>query len=389
MSSQIKQYLLHFSLFAVTFITTTLAGAEFTFGKPIIVVTTEGVFVNWGYTWADFAAGLPYSICFLSILTAHEFGHYFVALYYRVKVTLPYYIPLPPGFMLGTMGALIRLKSPVRSTKENFDIGIAGPLAGFVVAVGFLWYGYAHLPPADYVFQFHPEYEQYGRDYAKYVYQPDNMPNGVLDITIGRNLMLMFFESFVGDPARIPNMHEIMHYPFLFAGYLSLVFTCLNLLPIGQLDGGHVLYGLVGFKTHRIIATGFFILFLFYAGLGFVNPYMPTNDLLLYIPFFITFLFFCLRGLKLPPRDSFLIALAIFTLQYGLTYWMPTLQGYSGWLLFVFILGTFVGVQHPPCEIEEPLSRGRVILGWLAIVIFILCFTPNPINVTQVLKPTP
>ncbi|MBS1553854.1 MAG: site-2 protease family protein [Bacteroidetes bacterium] len=389
MSSQIKQYLLHFSLFAVTFVTTTLAGAEFTFGKPIIAVTTEGVFVNWGYTWADFAAGLPYSICFLSILTAHEFGHYFVALYYRVKVTLPYYIPLPPGFMLGTMGALIRLKSPVRSTKENFDIGIAGPLAGFVVAVGFLWYGYTHLPPADYVFQFHPEYKQYGMDYAKYVYQPDNMPNGVLDITIGRNLMLMFFESFVGDPARIPNMHEIMHYPFLFAGYLSLVFTCLNLLPIGQLDGGHVLYGLVGFKTHRIIAAGFFILFLFYAGLGFVNPYMPTNDLLLYIPFFIAFLFFCLRGLKLPPRDSFLIALAIFTLQYGLTYWVPTLQGYSGWLLFVFILGTFVGVQHPPCEIEEPLSRGRVILGWLAIVIFILCFTPNPINVTQVLKPTP
>jgi membrane-associated protease RseP (regulator of RpoE activity) len=389
MSSQIKQYLLHFSLFAVTFVTTTLAGAEFTFGKPIIAVTTEGVFVNWGYTWADFAAGLPYSICFLSILTAHEFGHYFVALYYRVKVTLPYYIPLPPGFMLGTMGALIRLKSPVRSTKENFDIGIAGPLAGFVVAVGFLWYGYTHLPPADYVFQFHPEYKQYGMDYAKYVYQPDNMPNGILDITIGHNLMLMFFESFVGDPARLPNMHEIMHYPFLFAGYLSLVFTCLNLLPIGQLDGGHVLYGLVGFKTHRIIATGFFILFLFYAGLGFVNPYMPTDDLLLYIPFFVAFLFFCLRGLKLPPRDSFLIALAIFTLQYGLTYWMPTLQGYSGWLLFVFILGTFVGVQHPPCEIEEPLSRGRVILGWLAIVIFILCFTPNPINVTPVLKPTP
>jgi Zn-dependent protease len=98
----------------------------------------------------------------LSILTAHEFGHYFVALYYRVKVTLPYYIPLPPGFMFGTMGALIRMKSPVYSNKQNFDIGIAGPLAGFVVAIVFLGYGYSHLPPLEYVFQFHPEYQQYG-----------------------------------------------------------------------------------------------------------------------------------------------------------------------------------------------------------------------------------
>lgn len=389
MNQNIKTYLLHLSLFLVTFITTTLAGAEFTFGKPIFAITTDGVFINWGYTWADFASGLPYSICFLSILTAHEFGHYFVALYYRGKVTLPYYIPLPPGFMLGTMGALIRLKSPVRSTKENFDIGIAGPLAGFVIAVGFLWYGYTHLPPAEYVFQFHPEYEQYGLDYAKYVYNPENMPNGILDITIGKNLMLMFFENYVGDPARIPNVHEIMHYPFLFAGYLSLVFTCLNLLPIGQLDGGHVLYGLVGFRWHRIVATAFFIVFLFYAGLGYINPYLPTNDLLLYIPFFVGFLFFCLRGLKLPTRNTLLIALAIFTLQYGLTYWVPNLQGYSGWLLFIFILGSFVGVQHPPVEIEEPLSRNRIILGWVAVVIFILCFTPNPINVVPVVKPTP
>lgn len=388
MNAKVKTWLIHSSLFAVTFVTTTLAGAEWTAGKSIFSAE-KNVWFNQHYTWDDFASGFPYAICFLAILTAHEFGHYFVARYYRVRVTLPYYIPLPPGFMLGTMGALIRLKSPVRSTKENFDIGIAGPLAGFVVALGFLWYGYTHLPPPEYIFQFHPEYEKYGLEYAKYVYQPDLMPNGVVDVTIGRNLILLFFERFVGDAARVPNIHELIHYPFLFAGYLSLVFTCLNLLPIGQLDGGHVLYGLVGFRTHRIIASGFFIAFVFYAGLGFVNPYLPANDLLLYIPFFVGFLFFCLRGLRLPPRETLLAALAIFTLQYGLTYWMPALHGYPGWLLFVFILGTFVGVHHPPAEIEEPLNTGRLVLGWVAMVIFILCFTPDPINMVQVVKPAP
>ncbi|MFM8911763.1 MAG: site-2 protease family protein [Flammeovirgaceae bacterium] len=380
MNEKAKTYLLHLALFALTFVTTTLAGAEFTYGKPIMAITSEGMFINWDYTWADFASGLPYAICFLSILTAHEFGHYFVAVYYRVKVTLPYYIPLPPGFMLGTMGALIRLKSHVRSTKENFDIGIAGPLAGFVVAVGFLCYGYTHLPPPEYVIGIHAQKQNF------LMSLPDS---GQVDLVVGKNLVLMFFERFVGDPSRIPNMHEIMHYPFLFAGYLSLVFTCLNLLPIGQLDGGHVLYGLVGFKIHRMVASGFFIAFVFYAGLGFVSPYMPTKDLLLSIPFFIAFLFFCLRGLRLPTRDTVLIALAIFTLQYGLAYAMPTLHGYSGWLLFIFILGTFVGVQHPPAESEEPLSTGRKILGWVAMAIFVLCFTPDPITVTQVLKPTP
>jgi membrane-associated protease RseP (regulator of RpoE activity) len=389
MNSKVKTYLLHLLLFVVTFVTTTLAGAELTFGKPLIALTSEGIFVNWGYTWADFASGLPYSICFLSILTAHEFGHYFVALYYRVKVTLPYYIPLPPGFMFGTMGALIRMKSPVYSNKQNFDIGIAGPLAGFVVAIGFLGYGYSHLPPPEYVFQFHPEYQQYGLEYAKYVYQPDQMANGVLDITIGRNLLLLFFENYVGDPARVPNMHEIMHYPFLFAGYLSLVFTCLNLLPIGQLDGGHVVYGVVGFKIHRLIASAFFVLFLFYAGLGTVTPYLPTNDLIVYIPLYIAFLFFCLRGLKLDIRDTLLIAFVIFTLQYVIAYFVPTVQGYSGWLLFIFILGAFVGVHHPPCLLEEPLGRGRLILAWIAIAVFILCFTPTPINAVLIVKPTP
>jgi membrane-associated protease RseP (regulator of RpoE activity) len=107
-----------------------------------------------GYSWNDFYSGLPYAICFLTILTAHEFGHYFTAVYYKVRTTLPYFIPLPPiPLMFGTLGALIRIKQPVKSTQQHFDIGIAGPLAGFVFAMGFLWYGFTHLPPPEYIFE--------------------------------------------------------------------------------------------------------------------------------------------------------------------------------------------------------------------------------------------
>ncbi len=375
MKHSFKEYLLHGGLFIVTFITTTMAGAEWTNGKSILADS---------YTWADFASGLPYSICFLMILTAHEFGHYFVAVYYRVRTTLPYYIPLPPvSLMLGTLGAVIRIKSPIRSTKENFDIGVAGPLAGFVVSVGFLIYGFTHLPPPEYIFQFHPEYEQYGLEYANYVYTAQFMPAGSVDIIIGKNLLFLFFENVFADPIRLPNVHEIIHYPFLFAGFLSLIFTSINLLPIGQLDGGHVLYGLVGRKKHKIIASVIFIAFLFYAGIGFISPFEPLDKLIYEIPLFVGFLFFALKSMGLNTRDNVLAALAIFTSQYLISTIFPHAQGYSGWLLFAFIIGRFIGIQHPPCEIEEPLSTERVVIGWLALVIFVLCFTPQPIQLIE------
>src|ERR1043166_8120924 len=173
MNPKIKTYLIHSSLFIVTFITTTLAGAEWTYGKSLLHFKSASLFsmyINPDYTWANFASGLPYSICFLMILTCHEFGHYFTAVYYKVKTTLPYYIPLPPFGLLGTLGALIRIKEPIHTNKQQFDIGIAGPLAGLVVALGFLIYGFATLPSPEYIFQFHPEYQKYGLDYAKHVY---------------------------------------------------------------------------------------------------------------------------------------------------------------------------------------------------------------------------
>ena len=372
MNKSTKNYLIQGILFISTFICTTLAGATWTYGKSIF---------SGDFTWADFESGLPYSICFLSILTVHEFGHYFMARYHRIDSTLPYYIPLPPfPFFIGTLGALIRLKSRVISTRQHFDIGIAGPLAGFVVAFGFLWYGFTHLPPPEYIFGFHPAYEQFGLNYAQHVYTPEFMQGGA-DVVIGKNLLFLFFENFVADPTRVPNPHEVIHFPFLFAGYLSLVFTSINLLPIGQLDGGHVLYGLLGYRKHYFVAAIVFVIFLFYAGLGYVDPRDTTQNLLWKIPLSLVFYFFALKGLSLSQMNTMVLALSMFAVQYALGFFIPGIRGYPGWLLFAFLIGRMVGIAHPPSQDETPLSTGRKILGWIALVIFVLCFTPNPLEV--------
>lgn len=369
MNSEQRRVVIQALLFITTLVTTTLAGAEWTYGRSIFMPD---------YSWQDFQSGLTFSIPFLLILTVHEFGHYFTAKFHHVSATLPYYIPMPPfPFSIGTMGALIRLRHKVHSKMQNFDIGIAGPLAGFVMALAVLFYGFTHLPPPEYIFEIHPEYKQYGLSYAEIVYK--EQPENILDVTIGKNLLFLFFENFVADPSRIPNPHEIMHYPFLFAGYLSLIFTCLNLLPIGQLDGGHVLYGLFGFKIHRIIASVFFVMLLFYAGLGIIKPTDSPDRLLLWIPGITLFLYLALSGLGLSARDTIMYALLVLAAQLLVTLIYPTVEGYSGWLFFSFLLGRFIGIQHPPSEIEEPLDTKRIILGWIALFIFIICFSPAPL----------
>lgn len=375
MSKEKRIIILQVLLFIATFITTTIAGAEWTYGKS--------VYVEFG--WNDFLSGLHFSVPFLLILTVHEFGHYFTAMYHKVRASLPYYIPIPPlPFSIGTMGAVIRLRSKVHSTKQNFDIGIAGPLAGFVIAILVLIYGFATLPPTEYIFQIHPEYEKFGMNYADSVYSPEHAQKNVIDVTIGKNLLYAFLESFA-DPSRVPNPHEIIHYPYLFAGFLALIFTSLNLMPIGQLDGGHVLYGLVGHRMHRIIASVFFVGFMFYAGLGleYIRPSLPLSELQWSIPIYILFMYLSFQGLGLPFRDTIMYTLLVFAAQYIVMVLFPTVTGYSGWLVFGFILGRFLGIRHPHSEIEEPLDNRRKILGWIAVLIFIVCLTPNPIQLME------
>jgi hypothetical protein len=367
----LKTYLLHSFLFILTFITTTLAGAEWMFGNSFI-------FSPQPLGWPEFWQGMYFSIPFLSVLTVHEFGHYITARLYKIRLTLPYYIPFWLGIgSIGTMGAFIRIKSPMHTRKEYFDVGIAGPLAGFILALGVLWYGFTHLPPPEHIFTIHPEYQQYGLAYAQHVYKDTEA-----SFALGRNLLFVLFEKWVvADPARIPNVYEMAHYPFLFAGYLSLFFTSLNLLPIGQLDGGHILFSMVGYRKHSLIAPVLFVGFVFYAGLGLVVPPASETefiDTFYWALLYFGFLFITFSRTVNGAKNTILLSLSVFAGQYLLSFLFPGIEGYYGWLLFSFILGRFLGVYHPPVLYDRPLSAGRQALGWLSLLVFILSFSPKP-----------
>lgn len=369
-----KAYALHLFLFLLTLLTTTIAGAEWLYGRPIFAYTLNNQVVPW-LDWQHAKAGLLFSVPFLFVLTCHEFGHYFTARYYKIRVTLPYYIPIWLGFTstIGTMGAFIRIKDRIFSKKEFFDVGIAGPLAGFIVAIPLLFYGFTHLPEPEYIFNIHPEYAQFGLNYPDYVYQDTQG-----SFSLGENLLFLFFENYVADPRLLPNQYEVIHYPLLFAGYLSLFFTALNLLPIGQLDGGHILYGLVGFRHFNRISPVLFFLFILYAGLGLVSPSLSLEVAQWLYPVYAFYLVLVFQRTVPHLKYAFMLAGAVMAVQFGLAWLFPDLNGYHGWLLFGLILSRFLGIFHPPAPDERPLSTSRKILGCIALVVFILCFSPTP-----------
>ncbi|WP_317194711.1 site-2 protease family protein [Hymenobacter telluris] len=359
---------LHIGLFLLTLLTTTLAGAEWMTGKL--------TFGSTPLTAAEMQRGLWFSLPFLGVLTVHEFGHYFTARRNGIRATLPFYIPFFTGVFntIGTFGAVIRIKERIFSRREFFDVGLAGPLAGFLVAVPVLIYGFTHLPPADYVFQVHPEYRAYGLDYARYVYRPDE------SIALARPLLYQALEYWFADPARLPHPYELMHYPVLMAGVLSLFFTALNLLPIGQLDGGHILYGLLGFKRFNRLSVVLFVGFIFYAGLGLFSLQTSAETWLYWgLPYF-AYLFLVFRKALPTPRRALLLSLSVWAAQLAVTVAVPGIMGSPGWLVFGLMLGRVTGIYHPPAPDESALSPGRKVLGWLMLVIFVLCFTPSPFH---------
>lgn len=166
MDKNLKRKIYQLGLFILTFIATTLAGGEWIHGSLFLYVPEP-------LGWSAFIDGMKYSVPFLLILTVHEFGHYFTARYHKIKVSLPYYFPVWLGFIgsmsLGTMGAFIRIRQRISSVSQTFDVGIAGPLAGFVVTLVVLFYGFTHLPPKDYVLEIHPEYQLFGDEYEAIV----------------------------------------------------------------------------------------------------------------------------------------------------------------------------------------------------------------------------
>ncbi len=376
MNKELKRKLIQLGLFIITLFTTTLAGAEWSLNQYLIL----------GMSWSDFFAGFAFSIPFLGILTVHEFGHYFTARYHQIKVSLPYYIPMWFGFSLnpsiGTMGAFIRIRENINSRLKYFDVGISGPIAGFVVALGVLYYGFSNLPSEDYIYKVHPEYENF-----KTVDEAIQASEGMV-IHLGGNLLFDFFKEHVANQELLPHENEQMHYPWLLAGYLALFFTALNLLPMGQLDGGHVLFGLVGAKKHAVISRVLFTAFLFYAGLGWVTIH-DLKDLsyqgMLSLAVYAFVVYTSAHSVFKEKKDRLLYATSLFVAQFFvnmLTGW----TGYGGWLLFSVMIGRFLGVDHPPVTENQELNTGRKILGWIALIIFIICFSPQPlvIEFTQV-----
>ena len=183
-------------LFVTTVITTTIAGSEWSFNK----------FIWSGMGWEDFIKGFNFSIPFLGILTVHEFGHYFTAKYHNIKVSLPYYIPFWLGFIaspsIGTMGAFIKIKEHIISRKKYFDIGISGPIAGFILAIFVLWYGFTTLPDKDYIYTVHPEYLEFSS--IDEAISSSESPT----INLGGNLLFDFFSKHLADAEKLPHPNE-------------------------------------------------------------------------------------------------------------------------------------------------------------------------------------
>jgi membrane-associated protease RseP (regulator of RpoE activity) len=269
---------------------------------------------------ATFVSGLSYSIPLLLFLGAHEFGHYFAARIHRIKTTLPYFIPVPPFLLnpFGTMGAIIKIKEPIQSKKALLDIGIAGPLSGFAIALLIYLYGLFTLPSIDYLYVIHPEYKLI-----------QSIP--LTGLTFGSSILIYLTRFLFPTNYFFPPMNEIYHYPFLCVGWFGFFITSLNLIPIGQLDGGHILYALIG-KKQGIIARIFFIVIIIIG----LTSFLPGK-------------YFSIEA------------------------------GTIGWLVFAFILFFIIKLTHPPILDDTPLDYKRKTLGWIAVLIFIISFVPTPL----------
>jgi membrane-associated protease RseP (regulator of RpoE activity) len=268
--------------FLLTLLTTLIAGT---------VQTLNDLSVAWDVAKTPklWIIGLPYSLSLILILGAHEMGHYVACRRYGLEATLPFFIPGLPPF--GTFGAVIRIRSPFTGRRALFDVGVAGPLAGFAVALPILGYGLAHSTVV-------------------------RQPPGPGEINLPSCLLLdLAFNRFF--PALRPGDLIELH-PFVAAAWVGLLATFLNLLPIGQLDGGHMLYALSR-RAHRPVSL---LVIVGLIGAGFL---------------------------------------------------------FGGVHLIVFgLLWAAIGARHPPLLDEsETLGAGRVLVALLALAIFVLCFIPN------------
>jgi membrane-associated protease RseP (regulator of RpoE activity) len=263
------------------------------------------------------AGGLPFAASLVAILFTHEMGHYLLARRYGVKATLPYFIPVPFG--AGTLGAVIRMRSAIPSRRAVLDIGAAGPLAGLAVAVPLLFVGLGLS-----------EVRHVGLEPASSFVSPWAMARALLE---GRAVeaqaapLYFFGDSALTWAARwlvigeLAPGHDVVLHPVAFAAWLGLLVTALNLVPAGQLDGGHVVYALVG--PRRAVLAGRLV------ALG-------------------------------------LLAAGIF--------WS------WNWLIWWFLTRFVIGLRHPPALVEEPLDGRRKAIAWFSLALFLATFVPVPVS---------
>ncbi len=368
------RYGLHLGLFLLTFVSMVYAGGLFA-GRAVLYEELG---------WTAYARdGLLYAIPFLFFLTVHEFGHYIAAQKHGINVSLPYYIPIPligiPMFHLGTLGAVIRIREPLRRTRQLFDIGAAGPLAGVVIAFGVLLLAILTLPDASYLLSVPGHEATVAFIEQNGVFPAVDFQPGDLVLMFGDTpLFVLIREVFPG----LPSPSELMHYPLLLAGWLGLFFTALNLLPVGQLDGGHVVYALFGAKAHAVIARVVTLILLISGSIGFA--YVFGN---LWYAWLILAAILGVLMWRLFDRDVRLILpalLGFLALSAVVVFYIPEVAesfGYSAWLLWVGLIVFLIRVDHPPVLVYEPLSPGRKMLGYLCLALFVLCFSIQPIYV--------
>ncbi|MCX8010116.1 MAG: site-2 protease family protein [Ignavibacteria bacterium] len=306
-------FVINLILLLLTFFTTTVAGINWMYG-PEVAMNLD-----------NFYLGYPFSFSILFILGCHEFGHYFASLYHRVKATLPFFIPMPfiAGFInFGTLGAVIKTKTPIPNKRALMDIGVWGPIAGFVASLGILIYGFTHLPDVSYILRIHPDYFS------------EVKLEGGLHLEFGSNLLYLFLQKLLTNPQIefVPPMSEIYHYPYLCVGWFGLFVTAMNLFPVGQLDGGHISYAMFGKFKHLKVAQ-------------------------------ITFYFLILLGLGGLVGEFFNLAFPI---------------GWSGWLFWALIVRFAIKLEHPDVYDPIELDSKRKFLGYFAILIFVVSFIPTP-----------
>ncbi len=307
---------IHLVLFLATLATTLWTGFVLA-GAPGGVVLGASLAQAVRSVAAAAWAGLPFAGSLVAILLSHEMGHYVLARRHHVDATLPFFIPFLPFPMgVGTLGAVIRIRSLMPSRKAVLDIGVAGPIAGFVVAVPLLLWGYAHSPPSSIDPGSVPLPS--GINVIRHLLGLASMSDGST-IFFGRSLVTTAVLR-LAHP-ELPVGSEVIEHPVAIAAWFGLYVTTLNLLPIGQLDGGHVLYALLGRERARAVSRLFS---------------------------------FALLGVGLFVSWTWL-----------------------GWWVVTRVL---VGNRHPPALEEEPLGPGRTLIAVLAFVLFVVTFTPVPIR---------